>query len=313
VDWAGDAPGYVGTECPIQPFIAALTYRLIGVHDWIGRAGTVLVFAFSLPFFYLLVRRTFGQTAAFWSLLFYSFAPLNIIAARSFMPDSPSLGLSLAGLYFFLRALEEDEWKYWIAASMFTALALLVKLPSAVIGAPLLYLAWRRYRTTLLKQGKLWAFSAVVLVPSAVWYLHAHRIAEVYYPFHFFGGGGIAIKGLAWYWDIIVQTATSSLTTSLFVIAAVGLFIAPRTGDGRLFHWWLAAMALFIFVVGRGNHHQWYRLPLVPITAAFAGYAVSLGIERLSPHPRAAVVAVAILIAIFGSESIKYTRPFYIP
>src|SRR5207247_5109845 len=124
-------------------------------------------------------------------LLFYSFAPLNIIAARSFMPDSPSLGLSLAGLYFFLRALEEDEWKYSIAASMFTALALLVKLPSAVIGAPLLYLAWRRHRTTLLKQGKLWAFSAVVLVPSAIWYLHAHRIAEVYYPFHFFGGRGI--------------------------------------------------------------------------------------------------------------------------
>ena len=34
IDWAGDAPGYVGTEFPILPFVAAICYKLAGVHEW---------------------------------------------------------------------------------------------------------------------------------------------------------------------------------------------------------------------------------------------------------------------------------------
>ena len=62
IDWAGDAPGYVGTECPILPFIAAVYYNFAGVHEWIGRIQAVILFAVSLPFFFLLVRRIFGST-----------------------------------------------------------------------------------------------------------------------------------------------------------------------------------------------------------------------------------------------------------
>src|SRR5207248_11699572 len=51
IDWAGNAPGYVGTEFPILPFIAALCYKIAGVHEWIGRIQAVVLFAASLPFF----------------------------------------------------------------------------------------------------------------------------------------------------------------------------------------------------------------------------------------------------------------------
>src|SRR6266705_2989854 len=63
IDWAGSAPGYVGTEFPILPFLAAICYKFVGVHEWIGRAQAVLFFAVSLPFFFLLVRKIFGGTA----------------------------------------------------------------------------------------------------------------------------------------------------------------------------------------------------------------------------------------------------------
>src|SRR5882724_11232359 len=42
IDWAGDAPGYVGTEFPILPFVAAVCYKFVGVHEWIGRAQAVV-------------------------------------------------------------------------------------------------------------------------------------------------------------------------------------------------------------------------------------------------------------------------------
>src|SRR5215469_9663474 len=98
IDWAGNAPGYVGTEFPILPFIAAVGYRFAGVHEWIGRMQAVILFAVSLPFFFLLIREIFGRPAAVWATFFYSFAPVSVFAGRSFMPDVPSLSLTIVGL-----------------------------------------------------------------------------------------------------------------------------------------------------------------------------------------------------------------------
>jgi 4-amino-4-deoxy-L-arabinose transferase-like glycosyltransferase len=93
IDWAGGSAGYVGTEFPILPFIAAICYTFTGIHEWIGRSQSMIFFAVSFPFFFLLVREIFGGTAAIWATFFYAFAPLNVFASRSFMPDVPSLSL----------------------------------------------------------------------------------------------------------------------------------------------------------------------------------------------------------------------------
>ncbi len=72
IDWAGNATGYVGTEFPILPFLAAICYKFAGIHEWIGRCQAVIFFAVSLPFFFLLVREIFGGTAAVWATFFFS-------------------------------------------------------------------------------------------------------------------------------------------------------------------------------------------------------------------------------------------------
>src|SRR5436189_4339333 len=59
IDWAGNQPGFVGTEFPVLPFLAALIYRSAGVQEWIGRIQGVLLFIAALPFFFGLVRRIF--------------------------------------------------------------------------------------------------------------------------------------------------------------------------------------------------------------------------------------------------------------
>src|SRR5438309_11845411 len=139
IDWAGNAPGYVGTEFPILPFIAAICYKLAGVHEWIGRIQAVIFFAASLPFFFLLVREISGEPAASWALFFYSFAPLNIFTGRSFMPDVPSLSLAIIGLYFFLRWIENAEKRFFFASAILISLSILIKLPSVLMGAPIAY------------------------------------------------------------------------------------------------------------------------------------------------------------------------------
>ena len=137
IDWAGGSAGYVGTEFPILPFLAAICYKFAGIHEWIGRSQSVIFFAISLPFFFLLVREIFGSTAAIWAAFFYAFAPLNIFAGRSFMPDVPSLSLGIIGLYFFLRWLRDRKMTPFYLAAIAISLSILIKVTSIVIAAPI--------------------------------------------------------------------------------------------------------------------------------------------------------------------------------
>ena len=323
IDWAGNAPGYVGTEFPILPFIAAVCYKFAGVHEWIGRIQAVILFALSLPFFFLLVREIFGSTAAVWATFFYCFTPLNVFAGRSFMPDVPSLSFAIIGLYFFLWWLEHGESSSFFVAAIAISLSFLIKVTSIVIVAPLIYLAVaeagdlgssersdakgsRGQRPRL----QVILFAAIAILPSAIWYWHAHQIAQKFYPHHFFGAGGIRVESFASYWHIAQQTLTSSLTPLLSLMALIGLLVAPRSKYSRFFHWWLVAMVLFVIVLGYGNRHLWYQLPLVPIAAAFAGAACAFVGSKISSRVIAVTLSI-LLVSSFATLAFWCVQPFY--
>jgi len=323
IDWAGGSAGYVGTEFPILPFLAAICYKFAGIHEWIGRSQSVIFFAISLPFFFLLVREIFGSTAGAWATFFYAFAPLNVLAGRSFMPDVPSLSLGIIGLYLFLRWVHHPKPASFYLSAVAISLSILIKATSIVIAAPILYLIVAGgAKLGPVQRGQVWgsrsqrqrlqlaAFAAVAILPAVAWYWHAHQIAERYYPHHFFGAGGVRLESFSWYWDVAQQTATSSLTPLLGIMALIGLLVASRGKYGCLFDWWLVAMLLFVVGVGYGNRHPWYQLPFVPIAAAFAGAACAFIGSKISS--RVAAVTLSILLA--GSFAILagiYVRPLY--
>ena len=341
IDWAGDATGYVGTEFPILPFLAAVCYKFAGVHEWVGRSQAVIFFAVSLPFFFLVVQETFGSTAAVWATFFFSFAPLNLFTGRSFMPDVPSLSLSIVGLYFFLRWLRTRGRMAFLVAATAISQSLLIKITSIVIAAPIACIVVGLCQTPVAEgidlgtrggdhamggrgqrpRLQLALFAVIALLPSIAWYWHAHQIAATFYPHHFFGAGGVRIESFSWYADIFWRVATSSLTPVVTILALIGLFVAPRlqrygtTGRQRskcslLFHWWLAAMILFIVVAGYGNRHRWYQLPLVPIAAAFAGAACAFCASKISSR-RLAITLSLLLASSFVILSYLYVQPFY--
>jgi hypothetical protein len=238
------------------------------------------------------------------------------------MPDVPSLSLGIIGLYFFLRWLRDRKMAPFYLAAIAISLSILIKVTSIVIAAPILYLAvagigdpgrpkirllhGRDHRSRL----QLVLFAAIAILPSVAWYWHAYQIAERFYPHHFFGAGGVRLESFSWYWDIVRETVTSSLTPVLAVIALIGLFVAPRGRYGCLFDWWLAAMVLFVVAVGYGNRHPWYQLPFVPIAAAFAGAACDFFGSKISS--RVAVIALSILLASsFAILAFLCVRPLY--
>jgi 4-amino-4-deoxy-L-arabinose transferase-like glycosyltransferase len=314
IDWAGGEPGYVGTEFPILPFTAALCYKVFGIHEWVGRIQALILFALSLPFFFSLARKIFGDLAAVWALFFYSFAPLGIMASRCFMPDTPSLALSIIGLYFFDRWLEDERRGPFVASAICISLSILIKATSAVIAAPIVAALYERRKFSVTSGRRplvqLLAFIAIALVPSAIWYAHAYQISLQFYPHHFFGAGGLRIMSPTWYLKVARLFVTSSLTPLLFVLGALGVFTTKSQSSARVFRWWLAAMVLFIVVVGYGNRHQWYPLPLVPIFAGFAGATCSFFANKVATRFLKIALSFAIAI-VFLTWSGLYIHGFY--
>jgi 4-amino-4-deoxy-L-arabinose transferase-like glycosyltransferase len=331
IDWAGDQAGFVGTEFPILPFTAAIVYRFLGAQEWIGRLQAILAFVLSLPFLFGIVRRAFDETVARYALVFYSFAPLSVATGRVFLPDMPALSLALAGFYFFWRGLAglhdgrthdsaaSDQTSArgdgsagggnynLLIASIVTGLALLIKPPMATIAAPMAAVAWRKFGIEMFRRPLLWLVAVIALLPSVFWYWHAYWIAQNFYPYHFFGAGGVRIMGLSWYGHIVFQTVTSTLTPILFAIAVLGLFVSRDNPCAGPFRWWLIAMIAFVIVVGYGNRHQWYQLPLVPIAAAYGGAALKFVEKKWT---QGAAIG---LVTIFLAFSFFCGRQFFTP
>jgi hypothetical protein len=194
-----------------------------------------------------------------------------------------SLTFSIAALSLFAQWLERTRapW-FFIAASLMTSLATLVKLPAIIIGVPLAYMAWQKHGVRFVLRRELWAFAAVSLVLPLAWYAHAYCLSQRHFPYHFFGAGGIQIKDLGWYLGILHWTVTESLTPLVFGAMLIGLLLPSGAAFGGVFHWWLLALLLFVFLAGEGNRHQWYQLPIVPIAAACAGRAGDVAWRRLA-------------------------------
>jgi hypothetical protein len=64
-------------------------------------------------------------------------------------------------------------------------------------------------------------------------------------------------------------------------------------------------------VVGYGNRHPWYQLPLVPIAAVFAGNACGLVASRISKRPAKILLSI-LLVVSFGVSAFRYVMPLYV-
>ena len=114
----------------------------------------------------------------------------------------------------------------------------------------------------------------------------------------------------AWYLKISKEIVTSTLTPVIFVLGCIGILAARSTARARMFQWWLAAMLLFTVIVGYGNRHQWYQLPLVPIAAAFAGAACAFIAAKISSRATKIILSI-VLIIMFSFSAFVYARKFY--
>ena len=322
--WAGrgPAPLLAGTEFPLVPFLAAVSYLLVGVAEWPGRLLSVGFFALSLPFFYLIERRMLKtQSAAMTATAVFSLMPLSIFMGREFMPDMASLCLSIIGLYFFIDAVEDESHfgSVWLAG-LATSLAILLRLPAVTIVLAFFYICWTRFGPAMYSTARLWGMLALAFLPPLAWYGYAYQLSVAFPPHYFFWQDGIHIASLDAYLRILYSTVTTGVTPFVAAAMVAGLFLpdpSPAAGGdrnyGRLFHWWLLTLVLYVVVAGANNAHPWSQAAIVPIGAAMAGRVCDfVSRKNVVRGPwSVARVGTAVFLCGVAISAYGYLRPLY--
>ncbi|MEW6608942.1 MAG: glycosyltransferase family 39 protein [bacterium] len=327
IDWGGNSSGYVETEFQLFPFIAALLYKITGVQEWIGRLLAIFFSVGSMWLIYRLSKKYLGIKTALFSTIFFAICPLNIYYSRTFMPESTMSFFSIAFIYYFSQWLDNEKWANFLLTGLCGILALLIKIPTLYLGLPILYLAYIKYNKSLFIKWKLWLLAGIILLPTILWYYHAHQIFKEYsltFGIWDIGQdkwGNIQIwTDKKFYITLFHRFKGEVLTPIGLCLFLFGIILKVRQKEEFLFHFWLIGIIIYFFVVAAGNmEHNYYQLPLVSVASIFIGKSLILFINKKLLYEKVIgwiIITIAFLsISLFSYKAIKsfyfWSRPIY--
>ena len=188
VNWRADAPNYVESELQILPWLTAMGYRITGERPWVGRAIVVAFAALGTLAVFGLTSHYLGQATGFFAAIFWALSPLSVYFGRTFLPDTPSLALALAGLWGVAHGLRANARGIVLAAAGALALALLIKVVALYIYFPLAVVLLEHYGRDVTRQPLAWLVAGVPILAAAAYYAWAYYLGLHYLSFGIFGG-----------------------------------------------------------------------------------------------------------------------------
>jgi hypothetical protein len=319
VDWAGPE-GLVETELPLQMYVVAVCYRLIGREvAWLGRLSTALIAAGMLAVYGRLAIALLGRRAGLAALAVLALVPTSIFFSHTFQQDALMLLSQMVALFHAGRWLlgpGPERTRDPVLVALALALGALVKPTSLLIGVPIAVMAFQRYGLAALRQPRLYAVAMGALLPPLGWYLHARGIyLEHGYTFGIFSGGHDKFQWRrflvqpGWYREMLTRMVTWHLTPpGTLLVAAGGWLLIRRPRPLRaVILAWMVTMVGFIPLVAEGNldmvYYQWIAIPPLALLAGLA-------IDAAWSFRPARTLAVSLLL-LLPITSIWLLRPSY--
>jgi hypothetical protein len=329
-DYNGPPPNYVELELQIVPFLAAVLYKLFGVHEGFGRAisiafglGTIVVTGAFARWLFRSAVAGIAAAAIFMAL------PGAIYYSRTFMPDTTMTFFLTAAVYASARAIWDDDprsWRGTLGAALLLALAFLAK-PVAVIAiVPVAASALARFgaRATLTRP-QTYALLAIAFVPLAAYGKFVNAHAEWHWASgitqkHVLPSLRAALtssRGFRTKLDGLVVALRMLLRSMLgpfgFAFLIAGFALPFRRREGAVLYGWLAAAVLYIYVVVTVERVDYYMYPVLPL-AALAGGNLVLRIwlvARSYKRWQITVAAGALLYVAMISVDRRLIAPYY--
>lgn len=334
-NYDGPPPNYVELELQLVPFIAATAYKIVGVHEIIGRVVTL---AFSLGA--ILILGFFGRwlftsaVAGLLSALFFAIAPGSIYYGRTFTPDTTMVFFMCAALYVNARLLLDREawhWRMVLCCVVLTTLALLAKPVAIIMLVPVVVLLFERYFSG--RSFRIVPATALIVVPLAVLYAY-DAFVSAHAEWHWTSGitklhvmpalraalGGGAPLAIKWaqFRVMLGVLARLMIGPAITALAILGFLLPARVMRSRSLLWsWLLAGLAYVFVVVTVQRVDYYLLPLLPLaTLAAAGFSWRLilagaqsALPRSAKYAGAGLAFMGILAIVYQNRAI--VQPYY--
>lgn len=325
VQWGGDGPGYVEMEFPITPFVTGLLLRAFHFGEWVNLV-IPLTCGFGVVWVtYRFGSYLFGERVGLAAGVVAAVAPtLVMLTTAGLWADPPMVVFATLGLYCVVRWEKEDRPRDLLLGVACLSLAVLLKLTALYIGIPVLYVFVKKYGAAWWKSSTTWLAALGILVPSALWYSHAYRLALVYHNsfgifssgYTKFGSRELLLHG-SFYTDIVRRVFQYHFTPLGSVAVACGFIATVRRRSNPILLVWLGSIGVLTLVTANGvlyGHFQ-YLLPLLPLGCIYAGVGLAWLRERIgsvdalsSPATRYAVATAAVIL--FAANTAWATRRF---
>lgn len=325
VNWSGRGPNYQGREFQTVSWSAALVYRIVGQHDWVGRSISVAFGLLGIWSLYQLVTRVWDRRRALAAAAVMAVLPGSVFIERSFLPDPAMVALVTTTLWLWVEHLQTGRRWALVLAGVVGAWGFCTKLPGLIAGLPMAYaaIAILGWRTLLTRRwiSKIAFFGTAVLTPVIAYYLWARHLSLSYPPYHFAGEGNwLWNHGLAaWIGQLYFLPRLSQRfldwmwTAPVLLLVLLGLVIPVRNrgranlqgpGDApSLFHVWLAAGVVYYLIGAKELVDNPWNFHIVnPPAAALAGSGIvwlaSVAERRFRPAAGRATAAVLLLVIV---------------
>ncbi|HEY5349023.1 MAG TPA: glycosyltransferase family 39 protein [Candidatus Lustribacter sp.] len=314
-EYNGAPPNYVELELQIVPFLAAIGYKLFGVHEVFGRLiaiafglGTIGVVGFFARWLFA------NPLAGVAAMALYAIFPGSIYYSRTFQPDGAMVFFLVAALYAWSRWIVDDPsprwgqartWRGGVVACGLLALAFLAKQVALLALIPAAAMLIGRFR---------WQAAvalAASLVPLALYgpYVAAHAewhwasgIMRLHIIPSFIGAftsaAGFERKAIDFV-KALRMLATTMLGPAGALLLVAGFCIRLRSKADAVLWGWLAGGLIYTYVVVTVERVDYYLYPLLPLGALVGGNLIARALERFGTTPSARRGAVAVLVVLW--------------
>ncbi len=342
-DYDGPPPNYVELELQIVPFLAALLYKLFGVHEVFGRLISLAFGVATIPVVALFGRWLFRSAlAGAAAAAAFAILPGAWYYSHTFMPDTAMVFFTTCAVYacarWLLRQAQDDTeaqddtggggpaWRGWWVPAVLLAVAFLAKPVAVTAAVPIAACAFARFGPRAALRPQLWALAAVAFVPLLVY----DRIVSSHAEWHWASGittlhvlpslrgaltspAAFAAKAVA-FAHALRMLATTMLGPIGFACAALACFVPLRSRSGALLWGWLGGGLLYAYVVVTVERVDYYLYLLLPLGALLIGRLCAFAVERAGAEPQrratlAGIGAIVWLVAAYAGY--RQIAPYY--
>lgn len=279
--------GYRFVEFPIYNVLHGLFFQTARVFSFeeAGRIITIIASVFSSLFIFGIVRRYFGQTAAFLSALFYAVLPFSIYFGRVILPDPLMTTCFLGAIYTFICWTDSKTNMYkvlfFLISLLFASASLLLKPFAGFFLLPLAVVSYQAFGFSMVKKWQLYVYAFVAIAPLLLWRSFMQSFPEgIPVNAWLFNGGDIRFKGAYFFWIFADRIARlilgyygiGLLVVGLLVLSKQDIIASFKNGKAYIVFSFLLSSMLYLVVVARGNvQHDYYQIPIIPSLAMLLG------------------------------------------